>query len=170
MNNKITIRKAELTDLAAIEALAVKVWNIHYPSVITQDQIDFMLEMMYSQKSLKIQIEEKKHEFYLAQEADRLLGFISIELENENKGSYFLQKFYIDTEIQNQGLGKFMFAYLTDLIRARNGKVIRLNVNRKNYKPINFYFKSGFKIELVKDVQIGNGYEMNDFQMVFYLS
>jgi hypothetical protein len=40
-------------------------------------------------------------------------------------------------------------------------------VNRQNYKAINFYFKLGFKIQTVADFDIGNGYVMNDFVMVF---
>ena len=44
---------------------------------------------------------------------------------------------------------------------------VRLTVNRKNFKAINFYFKQGFIIEEVKDFDIGNNYEMNDFIMLY---
>jgi RimJ/RimL family protein N-acetyltransferase len=44
--------------------------------------------------------------------------------------------------------------------------IIKLTVNRQNFKSINFYFKNGFKIEKVEDFDIGNGYWMNDFIMV----
>jgi ribosomal protein S18 acetylase RimI-like enzyme len=44
---------------------------------------------------------------------------------------------------------------------------IRLTVNRENYKAINFYFKLGFKIEKVADFDIGQGYVMNDFVMLW---
>jgi diamine N-acetyltransferase len=43
---------------------------------------------------------------------------------------------------------------------------LRLTVNRKNFKAINFYFKNGFIIESVKDFDIGNGYLMEDFVML----
>jgi ribosomal protein S18 acetylase RimI-like enzyme len=46
-------------------------------------------------------------------------------------------------------------------------KTIRLTVNRQNFKSINFYFKLGFKIEKVADFDIGNGYFMNDFVMLW---
>ena len=45
-------------------------------------------------------------------------------------------------------------------------KTIRLTVNRKNHIAINYYFKNGFMIEEVKDFDIGDGYEMNDFVML----
>ena len=40
-------------------------------------------------------------------------------------------------------------------------------VNRMNYKAVNFYFKSGFTIEKVADFDIGDGYFMNDFVMIW---
>ena len=44
---------------------------------------------------------------------------------------------------------------------------LRLTVNRQNFKSINFYFKNGFKIDHVEDFDIGNGYVMNDFVMLW---
>ncbi|MDB5281655.1 MAG: N-acetyltransferase, partial [Bacteroidota bacterium] len=45
-------------------------------------------------------------------------------------------------------------------------KSIRLQVNRLNYKAVNFYFKVGFIIEAVGDFNIGADYYMNDFVMI----
>ena len=44
---------------------------------------------------------------------------------------------------------------------------VRLTVNRQNFKSVNFYFKNGFTIERVADFDIGNGYVMNDFVMMW---
>ena len=46
-------------------------------------------------------------------------------------------------------------------------QTLRLTVNRQNYKSINFYFKNGFVIEKTADFDIGSGYFMNDFVMVY---
>jgi ribosomal protein S18 acetylase RimI-like enzyme len=43
---------------------------------------------------------------------------------------------------------------------------LRLQVNRQNYKAINFYFRNGFIIESIADFDIGDGYFMNDFIML----
>jgi len=42
---------------------------------------------------------------------------------------------------------------------------ITLQVNRQNYKSVNFYFSVGFKIIQVADFDIGEGWQMNDFIM-----
>jgi len=49
-------------------------------------------------------------------------------------------------------------------IKRRNNKLL-LNVNRQN-KARFFYEKLGFKIAYSEDIEIGNGYLMNDFVMV----
>ena len=53
------------------------------------------------------------------------------------------------------------------ILREYVPQEIRLQVNRQNFKAINFYFKAGFKIEKVADFDIGDGYFMNDFIMIW---
>lgn len=147
-------------DIPEIARLADKIWNQYYPDIIGQKQVDYMLEMMYSDKSLQTQMSEKKHQFYLIQQDRVYIGFISV---NEiNPGNWFLNKFYVDQSKASQGIGSRAFNQLMSLV---NPKKITLTVNRKNFKSINFYFKNGFMIEEVKDFDIGNGYFMEDFVM-----
>ncbi len=158
----IQLKAATSIDLGTISELAKTIWNKHYPAIITQAQIDYMLNLMYSQESLATQIDQKKHQFYLIQNNEINYGFISVNKANEN--NWFLNKFYIDQTIANKGIGKSAYVQLLEIIKPEK---ISLTVNRKNFKSINFYFKLGFKIEQVADFDIGNGYEMNDFVMVW---
>ena len=43
----IQIRPVTPPDVPAISALAREIWQAAYPGIITQDQIDFMLEQRY---------------------------------------------------------------------------------------------------------------------------
>jgi ribosomal protein S18 acetylase RimI-like enzyme len=61
------------------------------------------------------------------------------------------------------GIGAKVFEQILEFVKEN--KKISLQVNRKNFKSINFYFKQGFTIEYVKDFEIGNGYLMEDFIM-----
>jgi hypothetical protein len=54
---------------------------------------------------------------------------------------------------------------IIDSKKNKNYK-LKLTVNRKNFKAINFYFKNGYIIESVEDFDIGESYLMNDFVMV----
>ncbi|MCC6371624.1 MAG: GNAT family N-acetyltransferase [Bacteroidia bacterium] len=158
----LTLTKATITDIPEIGRLARITWNQHYPAIITQAQIDYMLNLMYDAESLKQQMQEKGHVFYLIGYDKTTVGFISVN--NERDGEWFLNKFYIDQSVAAKGLGSKAFEALKHILSPTK---ITLTVNRQNFKSVNFYFKQGFKIERVADFDIGNDYVMNDFVMVW---
>lgn len=148
-------------DTGKIAELAELIWNQHYRSIISEEQISYMLSNMYNHQSLLEQMQEKKHLFYFVVLEDKTLGFVSV---NEvSPGAWFLNKFYIDQNQAAKGIGTVAFEAV---LKQHHIKKIELTVNRQNYKAINFYFKNGFKIKEVADFDIGNGYFMNDFVMV----
>ena len=153
---------ATTADIKEISELAALIWNQHYPGIIGQKQIDYMLELMYSAESLQEQMLKKLHQFILIKVDDAAQGFISVHTENNRE--WVLNKFYINQHIASKGIGSEAFELLKEIIRPTK---ITLTVNRQNFKAINFYFKQGFKIERVADFDIGNGFVMNDFVMVW---
>ncbi|MBK9637364.1 MAG: GNAT family N-acetyltransferase [Bacteroidetes bacterium] len=156
------VREAQPTEIPIIHALARKIWMAHYPSIISMEQIEYMLEKMYSKTALQQQLTEG-HRFFILSDEKIDLGYLSFS--QTEKGNYFLHKFYIDTQHHRKGLGHFFFDTVFNAIYDL--KTIRLTVNRTNLKAINFYFKKGFTIEEVKDFDIGNNYFMNDFVMLY---
>jgi RimJ/RimL family protein N-acetyltransferase len=156
----LSLVSATENDIPVLTELAQRIWNQHYPSIISQTQIDYMLEKMYSASSLREQMRVKKHQFSFIVVNGKKIGFISVNEQGDN--TWFLNKFYIDQQIAGKGLGTLAYQKLLDLIKP---KKITLTVNRQNYKAINFYFKNGFVIEKVADFDIGEGYVMNDFVM-----
>lgn len=163
-NHSVQLSVATTQDIPAIAKLAEIIWNQHYTSIIGTDQINYMLEMMYSYQSLTEQMTVKDHVFYLIHENDKCIGFISVSPMENATNSYFLHKFYLLQELAGRGAGTEAFIQLLKLLHPEE---ICLTVNRQNFKSINFYFKNGFKIEQVADFDIGNGYVMNDFVMVW---
>lgn len=158
----IKLIPATIKDIGTIAGLAKIIWNQHYPAIISQQQIDYMLNWMYSDTALGEQMEKKQHRFFLLVSGGTNIGFISVHSEGE--GNWFLNKFYIDQSLAARGIGAKAFKYMLSLLQPLK---ITLTVNRQNYKAINFYFKNGFKIDKVADFDIGNGYVMNDFVMVW---
>ncbi len=158
----IKLARAGLHDMALVSSLASGIWKEHYVPIIGAAQVDYMLKEMYSAESLIDQVKNKNHIFYLIQSAGQTLGFISVSAEKENE--WFLNKFYILGNVSGKGFGTKVFE---ELKKTLSPKKITLTVNRQNYKSINFYFKNHFKIDRVADFDIGQGYVMNDFVMVW---
>jgi ribosomal protein S18 acetylase RimI-like enzyme len=152
---------ATTADTQTIHDIAERVWSKHYiPNIITQDQMDYMMEWMYSADSLAKQMAEGAR-FFMMNYNGQTVGYLSI---NNNNGDLFLNKFYIDTEYQRLNLGSNALALA--LAEFSAAITMRLQVNRKNFKAVNFYFKNGFTIERAEDFDIGNNYLMEDYVML----
>src|SRR6187402_2573729 len=59
------IKKASAGDIPLIRDLTFRVWPQTYTSILTQEQIDYMLEMMYSESSLQKQITKDGCQFII---------------------------------------------------------------------------------------------------------
>lgn len=159
--SELSFRKALLADIPTIRTLAEKSWWHHYPSIISEEQIRYMLNLMYGTDALQEQLGTGQDFYLFGKEESNPQGFISLSKLEDNEA--FLHKFYISPDAQGKGLGAAAFERL---LRENPGiTCIRLTVNRQNFKSINFYFKLGFHIERVADFEIGNNFVMNDFVM-----
>lgn len=153
-------RPATEADIPVITALAHKIWHQHYPSIITVEQIDFMLADRYSTEAITAGMQNGE-QYYLAYAGHEPVALADIQ---KRANDYYLHKFYVDVSKHRGGIGTAFFNYL--LKQMDTALPVRLQVNRQNFKAVNFYFRSGFVIESVGDFDIGGGYFMNDFIMV----
>jgi ribosomal protein S18 acetylase RimI-like enzyme len=159
----VSLQEAKPGDSIQLNTMAKEIWMAHYPKIIGMEQVNYMLEKMYSLETLEEHLSNGPQKFYWVSNSAQNVGFISVEQRNDVE--LFLQKFYILPHLQGTGLGREAFGQLT--AAYPQSKSIKLQVNRQNYTAINFYFKLGFKIESVADFDIGEGYFMNDFVMVW---
>ncbi len=158
----LSIKRADTANLRDIFNLAHKIWQDTYVQNIGQTQVDYMLQLFYSEPALKEKL-EKGHDIFTVYNNDDFIGYLHLE---QRSTDIFIHKFYIDTSSQHKGVGSWAMNHLKSEINTPN-KFLRLHVNRKNFKAINFYFKNGFIIEGYDDFDIGNGYYMNDFIMSY---
>jgi ribosomal protein S18 acetylase RimI-like enzyme len=164
------IRKATLKDIPTIQSLSKSIWNQVYPSIVSQDQINFMLDKMYSTASLTKQMETDHHEFFLGLYSAEPVGFASISIKDPSQSSrYRLHKLYLEPFLHGKGLGKLMVSHLAQLVQSAKANEVELNVNKRN-PAVSFYKHLGFTIEKEVVLDIGNGYVMDDFIMVLDLA
>ena len=160
----ISIRKASTEDIALIRALAEVVFPATYTPLLPEGQVPFMMEWMYSEESLRRQMMEEGHSYYLAYREGRAVAYLSIQPEGEHV--FHLQKLYVLPDYQGMHLGKQLFNQAIKAIKELHPAPcqMRLNVNRNN-KALAFYEKMGMTKVDEGDFPIGNGYYMNDYIM-----
>jgi len=159
----IILRKAALEDIDIIHEIAGKTWFVTYNEMLSQKQMDYMFDMMYSVESIKRQMVELNHIFYIASYMEKPLGYVSVEQQEETL--FHLHKLYILPEGQGKGIGKILISKAFDFARENaKGKpcALELNMNRDN-KALYFYQKMGMHISDEGDFDIGSGYFMNDY-------
>jgi diamine N-acetyltransferase len=155
------IRKASLADIPLIRQLCFQVWPQTYASIITAEQIDYMLDMMYSEASLEKQINDGAQFIFVYDETGPV-GFASYQ---EIKPSVFkLHKLYVLPSQQGKGTGRYMIDHIIAEIKSAGATALQLQVNRRN-KARNFYEKLGFSVIEECDFDIGNGWVMDDYVM-----
>lgn len=157
----IIIRQATTNDLTTIQQLAHEIWPGTYGAILTQEQLDYMLNLIYSIPSLQQQVQEQ-HQFVIVEMDGKAVAFA--DYAPIEPGVSKLHKIYVHASTQGTGIGKQLIDYVIKAIQPQGIHTLRLNVNRHN-KALTFYEKLGFAIVKEEDINIGNGYYMNDYVM-----
>lgn len=162
MENELQIRFANAEDINTIGWLAQQIWPFAYKDILSQDQLRYMLQLIYTPDSLKSQM-EKSEIFVLAEHDDEPVGFASYSATTTN-GVAKLHKLYVLPNFHGKGLGKALLNFVTQEVLLLGATSLRLNLNRYN-RAKQFYERNGFSVVGQEDVDIGNNYYMNDFVM-----
>ena len=169
--NQMTLRPATLSDRALIRSISERTWPSTYGHIISQEQINFMLEWMYSDESLATQM-NTGCAFYIANLNGADIGFCSVSPDEENNSdekaeasrSHKLNKLYVLPSAQGTGAGKALLLQAIAVAKAAGSSSIFLQVNKHN-NAYSFYLKQGFIKEAEFKFDIGNGFYMDDYVM-----
>lgn len=146
--------------------LAYEIWPECYSEILSNAQIEYMLDKFLSEKAIDSQIKEQGYEYYFITENSSILGFTGI---NTDENALFLSKLYIRKSVRGKGYGKEVLSFLEQLCKSRGLKYIYLTVNKNNTSAISIYKKAGFSIENDLCSDIGGGYIMDDYMMKKYI-
>ena len=159
----ISLRKAKEGDLPVVQHIGTTTYFPTYGHLLGQEQVDYMLGKFYTIEALTAQLIEG-HNFLIASKGNKDIGFASYSITDHENHIVKLHKLYVLPEAHGKGLGKFLINEVCNKAREAGAKRLQLNVNRYN-KAKDFYEKAGFEIKETVDIEIGNGFFMNDYVM-----
>lgn len=149
-------------DIGILSKTAKEIWNEYFPFLLSQDQIDYMLDKFLSYDVLIEQMQEG-YEYYLALDDDNAIeGFFVIHPE---KDKLFLSKMYLSKDYRNKGASTPMFDFIENRAQELGLNKIYLTVNKYNKQPMNVYRHRGFEVVDSVVTDIGEGFVMDDFIM-----
>jgi len=171
MREPIDVRIAEATeaDLGPVAELAGVIWRKHYPGIITDGQIDYMLALGYSHDALRRFIVEPGAGLLLAYVGEKLVGFAAY-YRPEQSEELKLDKLYVRPDYHGRGVGRRLITRVEAAAVAQALPTLVLNVNKNNVQAIRAYETNGFAIREAVVVDIGGGYVMDDYVMAKRLS
>ena len=158
----IEIVRANKQHIGTIRSLAQEFWPVAFASILSEQQIDYLMKMMYSPASLEKQM-DKGHRFAIASKDRQQVGYMSYEIDCERSGKTKIHKLYIAPNSQRLGVGKAMVDFVAQEALKANNKAIYLNVNKYNTKAISFYNKHHFQLVKEEEIDIGDGFVMDDY-------
>lgn len=161
------IRDAVIEDIPIIRQLANDIWPDTYGAILSEAQLAYMLEMIYSSRALESQMREG-HRFLVLEEEGVPKGFADFG-PIDPPGTFKLHKIYVLPASQGKGWGRMLLAKVIELVGILEASALQLNVNRYN-KARHFYEKLGFRVVREDDIDIGQGYFMNDYIMQYDLT
>jgi len=153
-------------DIDAVAALAHEVWNQHFPPIIGQEQVDYMLDKFQSVPAITRQIREGGYEYYLIVDEDERAGYLALVADDEDGGSLQLSKLYLKQSCRGRGLGRTVLAWIEEECVPRGVRELWLTINKENADSIAFYQRVGFAITGPIVTDIGGGFAMDDYRMV----
>jgi ribosomal protein S18 acetylase RimI-like enzyme len=160
---RVLVRAARPVDIPVVRALADDIWRRHYPGIIPQPQIDYMLARGYSPEALSRFVTEDGAGLALADVASRPAGFAGWYRADATTTK--LDKLYVLPECHGMGAGRALIEHVAAFARGRDCTALTLNVNRNNTGAIRAYERCGFAIRGRGDFPIGDGLVMEDFIM-----
>ncbi|QNL49309.1 GNAT family N-acetyltransferase [Olivibacter sp. SDN3] len=151
--------------IPTIQEIAYKTWPITFVNILSARQIDYMLQMMYSETALQQQLADFGHRFLLAKKGDNFLGFLSYESSYKGTNHTKIHKIYVLPQTQGMGIGKKLMETAETIAIKKGNDELRLNVNRFNEAEL-FYTRIGFATIGFENIDIGSGFLMEDKIMV----
>jgi diamine N-acetyltransferase len=160
----ITIQPATILDIKTIQELVAIIWPETYGGILTKVQLDYMIDLIYSDAVLTKQIQKQEQLYYIFSDENSELGFFAIEHNYKNEAVTRIHKIYILPETQGRGIGTMIMDKIAVLALENDSKKLSLNVNRFN-NALHFYHKIGFQTVGEENIEIGKGYLMEDYMM-----
>ncbi len=142
--------------------IARDVWHEYFPSLISIEQIEYMLNKFQSFSAVKKQMVEG-YKYYFVYEDKMLVGYVVFAFKDD---FLFLSKLYFIKKFRDKGFGRKTLKFLKIIAEKHQKTKIKLTVNKYNESSIQAYKNWGFEIEESKKSDIGSGYFMDDYIMI----
>lgn len=153
-------------DMEAVSGMAREIWQEHYAGVISQAQIEYMLEKFQSAPAIGEALKDG-YRYYFICGPEGPAGYTAVRTETAKK-SLFLSKLYLQKNSRGKGYAYRAVNLLAQQAKAQGLLRIYLTVNKEN-SSVARYRRMGFAVAGPVQADIGGGFIMDDYLMELIL-
>ncbi len=153
--------------LREVAELAGKIWHEFFPVILSEEQIDYMVEKFQSYDAMKEQTLNQDYCYFSVSDNDGICGYIAVKPEKDSR--FFLSKLYLRSDRRGQGIASEMLDRVFSEALNAGKTSVYLTVNKYNKHAVDVYRKKGFEIIDSVVTDIGNGFVMDDYIMEYRL-
>lgn len=157
------LKLGNIDNIKEIQAIADIAFPNTYRSTLPDDQLVYMMDMMYSDHALSQQMQQGQ-KFCLLYADSQCEGFVSYEHDYKGLGITKLHKLYLLPASKGRGWGRMLVEHVFTAAAEYGNKVVQLNMNRNN-TTYGFYLRMGFSVVGSEDIDIdiGKRFLMEDY-------
>ena len=152
----------DIDGLHEVAAMADVVWHEYFPCILTEEQIDYMVDRFQSERAMMEQVSEKGYRYAFIVNDGVRVGYTAVSASG---GKLFISKLYLLKENRGKGYGTAALGLLFDLARGEGLSSVYLTVNKYNDRAIRTYESNGFEKVQSIVTDIGEGFVMDDYVM-----
>jgi ribosomal protein S18 acetylase RimI-like enzyme len=166
----IEIKKCTTENLCILQKISYETFNDAFRELNTAENIEAYLVKAFNSEQLKKELSNIFSSFFFIYINEELAGYLKVninEAQTENIVSEALEieRIYIRSRFQGQGLGKNLINKSIEIAKEQNKKKIWLGVWEKNKGAIKFYRGMGFVERGAHSFYMGDE-EQTDFVMI----
>ena len=147
------IRVADIADV---------VWREHYKDILSEEQIEYMIDKFQSPSAIRSQMVNDNYEYYLLDNDEAYIGYVAFVKEQD---AIFVSKVYLLSQFRHKGYGQTVIEKIKEIAKQDGLARLWLTVNKNNVNSIKAYEKYGFEKKDSTITDIGKDFVMDDYIM-----
>ncbi|WP_213424227.1 GNAT family N-acetyltransferase [Bhargavaea massiliensis] len=145
----VEIRQCGIEDLEALRNISFETFRETFEDQNSPENLNTYLERAFDPERLKEELAHRESRFFFIEKDGETAGYLKVntghaQTEGQGDHSFEVERIYISSRFQQQGLGKILFNHALDMARKEGKTKVWLGVWEDNQNAIAFYEKLGF--------------------------
>lgn len=157
------LRPISLDDVPALAKLGRESFIAAFGHLYTEKDLNGFLEMVYSDASVREEVEGPECIHQVADDGERMLGYVKLrypswyldEYDTEAKCPIALGQLYTQPDLTGKGIGAALMEWAIAEARSQGHDAIQLSVWSENFGGQRFYQRYGFEKVAEFDFYVG---------------